>query len=338
MATFQPSPKTLCSPLLLPALAVIALNLGGCGGGGQSSGTNAPATANSIQPSTATSGSTSSSSSTQNSTSSQNSTSASTSPSSPTTTTSSTTTSANTLTSWYHPPLNVSWQIQLQGTLNTGYNVTLYDLDLFDTPQATINDLHAAGHKVICYFSAGTYENWRPDASRFKPSDLGNNLGAWPGESWLDTRSSNVRAIMASRLDLAVQKGCDGVDPDNVDGYTNQPGLPLTYATQLNYNLWLASQAHQRGLAVSLKNDLDQIPDLVSHVDFAINESCNVYNECSLMKPFIAAGKPVLEINYLYASNAAARATLCQSNNSLGLRTLTLPQMLDDSFRFSCNS
>lgn len=238
---------------------------------------------------------------------------------------------------WYHPAVNVDWQIQLQGTLNTGYNVKLYDIDLFDTPQATINDLHAAGHKVICYFSAGTFENWRSDAGRFTAADKGNNVSGWPGERWIDTRSSNVRSIMASRMDLAVQKNCDGVDPDNVDGYDNASGLPLTYNTQLDYNTWLAAQAHQRGLAVSLKNDLGQVADLVGHVDFAVNESCDVYNECDKLKPFVAAGKPVLEISYTYASNQTARANLCQKTNALGYRMLTLPQALDDSFRFSCN-
>lgn len=46
---------------------------------------------------------------------------------------------------------------------------------------------------------------------------------------------------MRRRLDKAVSRGCDGVEPDNVDGYTNHNGLGLTAADQLTYNKWLAS-------------------------------------------------------------------------------------------------
>jgi hypothetical protein len=36
---------------------------------------------------------------------------------------------------------------------------------------------------------------------------------------------------MSSRLDMAQQKGCDGVDPDNIDAYGNENGLGLTEAS-----------------------------------------------------------------------------------------------------------
>ena len=238
---------------------------------------------------------------------------------------------------WYRPAVDVNAQVQLQGTPNISYDVELYVLDLFDTDSAVIDALHADGRKMICYFSAGTFENWRDDAGRFTAADKGRRLGNWPGERWLDTRSQNVRAIMADRLDLAVQRGCDGVDPDNVDGYSNRTGLPLTYQDQIDYNTWLAAQAHQRGLAISLKNDLGQIDDLVAHFDFAINESCHEWDECELLMPFIEAGKPVVHINYLYADDPIGRAELCLYTRGLGFNTLTLPQLLDGSFRYSCN-
>ena len=238
---------------------------------------------------------------------------------------------------WYRPAVDVNAQVQLQGTPNISYDVALYVLDLFDTDSAVIDALHADGRKMICYFSAGTFENWRDDAGRFTAADKGRRLGNWPGERWLDIRSQNVRAIMADRLDLAVQRGCDGVDPDNVDGYSNRTGLPLTYQDQIDYNTWLAEQAHQRGLAISLKNDLGQIDDLVAHFDFAINESCHEWDECELLMPFIEAGKPVVHINYLYADDPIGRAELCLYTRGLGFNTLTLPQLLDGSFRYSCN-
>jgi len=54
-------------------------------------------------------------------------------------------------------------------TIDTTVNVEIFDIDLFDVPQSTIDTLHARGSKVICYISAGTWENWRPDGCRRFP-------------------------------------------------------------------------------------------------------------------------------------------------------------------------
>ena len=128
---------------------------------------------------------------------------------------------------WY-PAVSDTWQWQLTGALNLSYAVRMYDVDMVDTTSTTIADMHSLGKRAVCYLSAGTAENWRPDYSMFLPTDMGNAVGGWAGERWLDTRSDNVRKIMALRLDAAVKKGCDAVEPDNVDGYTNAPGFPLT--------------------------------------------------------------------------------------------------------------
>ncbi|MET0027560.1 MAG: endo alpha-1,4 polygalactosaminidase [Candidatus Thiodiazotropha sp.] len=241
---------------------------------------------------------------------------------------------------WYRPEVAISWQIQLQGTPNTGYDVSLYDLDLFDTPGSTLDDLHAAGRRVLCYFSGGSYESWRIDANQFASADLGQALDGWPGERWLDIRSEQVRTIMLDRLDLAVSQGCDGVDVDNMDGYANSSGFDLTANDQLDYNRFMADAAHQRGLAIALKNDLDQITQLVDHYDLAVNEQCYQYDECDLLTPFIDQGKPVLQIEYeiRYVNDTLARNALCGQSTSAGFSTLILPLELDDSYRFSCSN
>lgn len=126
------------------------------------------------------------------------------------------------------PAVSSTWQIILNhppvvdsDASSTTPNVSIFDIDLFDTPKETIQQLHILGKKVICYFSAGSYENWRPDAGEFKPEDLGHNLDGWPGEKWLKLSSDNVRRIMKERVNMASEKGCDGVDPDNVDAYVS---------------------------------------------------------------------------------------------------------------------
>lgn len=233
------------------------------------------------------------------------------------------------------------WQWQLSGTVNTGYDVAVYDIDLFETPVATIAALHAAGRRVVCYFSAGSAENWRADYARFAAADLGSGLDGWAGERWVDVRSANVRAIMKARLDTALAKGCDAVEPDNVDGFEpdNRSGLTFTAADQLDYNRFLAAEAHRRGLSIALKNDLAQVAALAADFDFAVNEQCHEYDECDDYAPLVAAGKAVFNAEYAarYRTNSGgARDRLCQAAAGERLRTLVLAEALDDSFRFSC--
>lgn len=54
------------------------------------------------------------------------------------------------------------------------------------------------------------------------PPILKNALDGWLGERWLNTNIYNVRSFMRRGLDLATDKGCDGVDPDNIDAYDNE--------------------------------------------------------------------------------------------------------------------
>ena len=240
--------------------------------------------------------------------------------------------------SWYRPAADVTWQWQLTGVINTGYDVEIYDVDLFDTPSATLRSLHGEGRRVLCYFSAGTAEDWRPDYGDFEACALGDAVDGWPGEVWLDIRSQTVVDVMSARLDLAVERGCDGVEPDNVDGYTNDPGFPLSPSDQLAFNKWLANEAHARDLAVALKNDLDQVGDLVGFFDLALNEQCHVYDECDALRPFLSRGKPVLNAEYaISASQAASQASsLCPGANAAGLRSVIFPRDLDDAFREAC--
>jgi hypothetical protein len=240
---------------------------------------------------------------------------------------------------WWRPQPGLSWQIQLDGNLDLANEAQVFDLDLFDTPAATIASLQAGGTKVICYFSAGTYEDWRPDQDQFPAEAIGRPLEDWPGESWLDIRNETVRAIMLARMDLAVEKGCDALDPDNVDGYTygKRTGFDFTAEDQLDYNRFLAAGAHERGLGVGLKNDLEQIPALVGDFDFEVDEQCFQYHECQDVQPFIAAGKPVYEIEYIKPRKRKKINQVCRQANELGLQTLI--KKLDlDAWRIDCST
>ena len=239
---------------------------------------------------------------------------------------------------WYQPVAATTWQWQLTGTINTAYDVDVYDIDLFDSSTTLIARLQTSGKKVICYFSAGSSEDWLDDFADFDASDMGNDLDGWAGEKWLDIRSANVHTIMLARLDVAQTKGCDGVEPDNMDGFTNNPGFSLTADDQLAYNRFIANAAHERGLSVGLKNDGGQAAELVDYFDFSVNEECHDYEECSDLAPFTAQDKPIFNAEYVDRSSEAdtLSETLCPAARSENIRTLILPWDLDDSFRVSC--
>jgi hypothetical protein len=241
----------------------------------------------------------------------------------------------------WQPQVSDTWQWQLTGKIDTQYDVDVYDIDLFDAPDSVIASLHAQGRHVVCYFSAGSAENWRPDYDQFKAADLGKALDGWAGEKWVDTRSANVRSIMTARIAMAQGRGCDGVEPDNVDGYDpkKKSGFPLTASTQIDYNEFLATTAHAHGLKVALKNDVAQLSTLAPHFDFAVNEQCHQYNECGGYSVFTGANKPVFNAEYAakYRSPFSKDEPMCVSARAANLRTLVLPLDLNDKFRYSCD-
>ncbi len=231
------------------------------------------------------------------------------------------------------PSPGTSWQWQLTQPVDTHVDVAMFDIDLFETPESTIEELHAEGKVVICYFSAGSYEKWRPDASFYPDEVIGKPLEGWPDEKWLDIRRLDLLApLIEARLDLAVSKGCDGVEPDNVDGYANDTGFPLSHEDQLHFNRWLAMQAHIRGLSVGLKNDLDQVEDLEPYFDWALNEKCFTYDECDKLLPFIQAGKAVFGVEYDMEPDE-----FCSKANAMGFDFLKKDYDLD-AWRVPCRN
>jgi hypothetical protein len=228
----------------------------------------------------------------------------------------------------WHPAVDSRWQYQLQGVsgfastggINTTISVVPYtggaavspkvfDFDLYTDESvagnnttlntAAVNAVHARGAGAICYISAGTWEKWRADANQFPASVQGAKNG-WPGERWLDIRKTSVLLpIMEARVQKCREAGFDGIEFDNVDGYSNHTGFPLTTQDQLTYDEALANLAHENGLTAALKNDVEQVPTLASYFDYAVNEQCQQYNECGNYDThFTAAGKAVFQVEY----------------------------------------
>lgn len=239
----------------------------------------------------------------------------------------------------WKPALNTPWMWLLGHALNTstagdmgtgvktysGSNApdpVMYDIDGFENTAATVTALHGRNAHVVCYISAGTSENWRSDYSSFTAAVKGSAVDGWAGENWLDVRNLAVLGpIMQARLDMCKNKGFDAVEFDNVDGYANSSGFPLTAANQLTYNKALAQWAHDRGMSAALKNDIDQIPQLWQDFDFAINEECNAYNECANYTTyFVANNKAVFQVEY-----SGSTSSFCPAMNAANINSVKFP-------------
>jgi hypothetical protein len=85
-----------------------------------------------------------------------------------------------------------------------------------------------------CYCGSG-----RPyDKTTGQCTTTYNQLDGWD-EWWLDIKSSkclaNIKPIMAARIKQAKDKGCDGIDPDNMDSYGNEQHYGTVAQDQVNY-------------------------------------------------------------------------------------------------------
>ena len=208
----------------------------------------------------------------------------------------------------WRPEPGIPWEWQLHGRPEFDVVVDAWDVDLVLATEADKEHIRSEA-TLICYFSAGSRENWRADADEYPEHALGEPLEGWPDERWVDIMDPTVRDIIEKRLDFAADSGCHAVEPDNVDAYANASGLPLNATEQLHFNHFLAEAAHARGLSVGLKNDLGQVRALEPHFDWALNEECAAYAECGRLDPFLAANKAVFHVEYVNDwGRAAARA------------------------------
>jgi hypothetical protein len=259
----------------------------------------------------------------------------------------------------WKPPLEVDWQWMIDHALDindatdmgrvsmTGTTLPepqVYDIDGFfnghdpncnikdkngycvDGENDVVNQLHAKGKKVICYIDAGVYEDYRPDAYKFPPEVIGSTDPPWNESYWLDIRRIDILGpIMEARMKMCKDKGFDAIEPDEIDGYSNDTTFGMTYEDQINYNRFIANMAHNNlGISIGLKGDIDQVKDLVNDFDWTLNEECFQYQECDLLQPFSTAGKSVLQVEY-----KTAVANFCSTANANNWNSMRMPLYLD---------
>ncbi|MDM8521274.1 endo alpha-1,4 polygalactosaminidase [Anaerolineales bacterium HSG6] len=130
------------------------------------------------------------------------------------------------------------------------------------------------------------------------------------------------------------------IPTDNMDSYQNNTGFPLTADDQLAYNKWLAEAAHERGLSIGLKNNSDQVADLLPYFDWALTEDCfadEFGSWCTDMSPFIEAGKPVFAAEYTDSTTETEfKNQFCPQAEQLGISVILKDRNLD-AWRRDCS-
>ena len=226
--------------------------------------------------------------------------------------------------SYWTPSQTSTFQWELDSPIDQTADAQVYDVDLFTTDASVVSSLHAQGRHVICYLDAGSWENWRPDAGKFPKSVLGNTYAGYADERWLDIRQLSIlEPIMTARIQLCHDKGFDGVEFDNIDGWQNKTGFTLTSQDSITYDEWLASTAHSYNLNAAMKSDLDQVTQLEPYFDWNLDEECFDYSECPKLLPFIADHKAVLEVEY----NKAV-GQFCSKANGYGFMAMRKTEAL----------
>ncbi|POS75674.1 hypothetical protein DHEL01_v205943 [Diaporthe helianthi] len=198
----------------------------------------------------------------------------------------------------------VKWQIEIQNPVDPRVGLQppdakVIDVDLFHASKdpTLIPKFHEAGATVLCYF----------------------NLGAVQVSQTAESYTT-VLDLHKSRIDLAHQIGCDGLDPDNIDTFElsgdESIGKQITQDDMVNFLATLAEYAHSKttklghSLMIGQKNAYSITDRIHTFMDFAISENCvgsvNVGSNrgapdefCSVFQKYYADnGKPAFDIEY----------------------------------------
>ncbi|KAE9992191.1 hypothetical protein EG327_009804 [Venturia inaequalis] len=248
----------------------------------------------------------------------------------------------------WQPAVGSKWQIILDGVPDTKgamepKEAAIWDIDAWDARASDICEAKKKGKKVICYFSAGTSETWRADNHLIAPYNIGNICADtevapgttcknfWKGEKWIDIRNPVAWEVMKGRIKMAAEKGCDGIDPDNMDIYDNEvlstnatygplgKNVKFSENDSVKYLKFMADEAAKYGMSTGLKNSLSMVPKVKPFIQFAVNEECAKIQECHQYKELLAVRKPIFHIEYTGAQGGSSQATSRTYKDTAGL-------------------
>lgn len=212
------------------------------------------------------------------------------------------------------PPAGAKPDYQLGGAYKPPSGVGVVVRDREENP--------AKGIYSVCYINAF---QGQPDDNTWKGANadllLRKNGKKVMDPDWnepiLDTSTADKRNRLANIvkgwINGCADKGFRGIELDNFDTFTRFS--QLSQSNNVDYAKMLINHAHSRGLAVAQKNAAE-ITSLGKSIgfDFAIAESCAVYDECDAYTS--AYGKYVIEIEYKGESEKAWKRA-CNTKNGI---------------------
>ena len=190
------------------------------------------------------------------------------------------------------------WDWQLTEPLDLSVRVSLLITDMDAVTPEQVAELKSRDVSPMCYISVGSREDYRDDVADFPAHVVGEPLGDWPGEVYVDIRAPEVMNIMKVRIDRCASMGFVGMEADNIDLFENENGFGISKADSLTYVRAIADYAHSKGLTIAQKNAPELVPDLVGEMDFLLFEQCFKYDFCDEAEPYLDAGKDVLVVEY----------------------------------------
>ena len=205
--------------------------------------------------------------------------------------------------------------IQFTGPLTIPGSANVIEIDADEARKRQVRKIRVGGRVAVCYVSAGSLEDYRADADSFSARLVGRKLDGWPRERWLDVRERKVlRPLLERRTKRCAKKGFDAIEFDNVDGYQNSTGFKIKRRHQIKYNKMLSRLANKAGLSPGLKNAMGLVKPLSKHFDWALNEECVTYAECSAYRHFRKRDKAVFIIEY----GDVPRSAVCREARRIG--------------------
>ena len=234
------------------------------------------------------------------------------------------------MASW-RPSPGSTFHMQLTGPLDTSLDADVYVVDGENTSDGELDELKARG-RVLCYFSAGSWEPWRQDAAAFPDSALGAPVEGYPEERWLDVRDGGVRENIEGRVERFFGKGCDGVAPGLLASHPADSGIPLTSSDQLDYAHFVAVAAHARGMAVAYSGADAWTQTLEPDFDLGLSVGCLSRGTCDAWLVIRQAGKAVFLVE---TGDEGDLDRVCAEARALGFDAILTDQNLS-GFRLVC--
>ncbi|KAJ3018231.1 UNVERIFIED_CONTAM: hypothetical protein HDU68_011269 [Siphonaria sp. JEL0065] len=276
----------------------------------------------------------------------------------------------------------------------TQVDILLYDIDIQEPAETIAQIKSWGGKVVCYFeagtwVSTRPWASLFPGAATANGAQVSGAIGypyeaPYTNELWINPTNPKVRDIFKNTiLPFAKTQGCDMVEPDNVQGFERDsyctgfeattgpnckacsPGstsntfyvdqkCEADYNAWLEFNKFLANEAHALGMGIALKNNHLQAPELVNSHDFVLAEQCTSYGstykngttigeayfgantkDCIGYMPFLLAGKAVALTEY-----SGSIATVCANAAAYlpygGLNTILKTTSLEATPREAC--